>query len=425
MADHVVNTGKVTADLAVLMQGRDTRFYHGSLLKLTLIIFLALITSMTNGYDGSMMNGLQSVEHWQTYFNRPEGSLLGIFNAIQSIGGIAGLPFAAFVADRFGRRQAIFFGSCIMLVGVAIQTAAQNIGMFIGARFLVGFGLTFACAAAPLLITELAFPTHRGPLTSLYNSSWYLGSIVAAWTTFGTFRINNDWSWRIPSLLQGLPSIFQVALILTIPESPRWLMDKGREETARAILVKYHCNGDHDDPLAAYEFDEIKTALQIEKEANASSSFKSLFVGKGNRRRMLVIIAIAFFSQWSGNGLVSYYLSKVLAGIGIKDSETQTLINGILNIFNYATAIFGALTVDKIGRRPLFLISTTGMCICFSIWTACSAIYTKSAAEVDANDNPLHPNKAAGRAVLAMIFLYYLFYNLAMSPLLVAYTVEM
>lgn len=64
-----------------------------------------------------------------------------------------------------------------MLIGTAIQTAAQNIGMFIGCRFLIGFGLAFACLAAPVLITELAFPTHRGPITSLYNSSWYLGSI--------------------------------------------------------------------------------------------------------------------------------------------------------------------------------------------------------------------------------------------------------
>lgn len=324
----------------------------------------------------------------------------------------------------------IFFGSCIMLVGVAIQTAAQNIGMFIAARGIIGFGLGFACAAAPLLITELAFPTHRGPLTSLYNSSWYLGSIVAAWATFGTFRIQNDWSWRIPSLLQGLPSVLQVsrvttassalltflqvALILTIPESPRWLMDKGREEAARKVLVKYHCGGDESDPLAAYEFEEIRNALQIEKEANSSSSFKSLFVGKGNQRRMLVIIAIAFFSQWSGNGLVSYYLTKVLIGIGITNPETQTLINGILNIYNYGTAIFGALMCDRIGRRPLFLISTAGMTVCFCIWTACSAIYQKSAAEVDANDVPLHPNKSAGNAVLAMIFLFYTFYNLAM-----------
>ena len=90
-----------------------------------------------------------------------------------------------------------------MLAATAIQTAAKDVGMFIGARFLIGFGLSFACIAAPVLITELAFPTHRAPITSLYNSTWYLGSIVAAWTTFGTFRLSSDWSWRIPSLVQG------------------------------------------------------------------------------------------------------------------------------------------------------------------------------------------------------------------------------
>ena len=176
---------------------------------------------------------------------------------------------------------------------------------------LIGFGLTFACTAAPLLITELAFPTYRGPLTSLYNSSWYLGSIVAAWATYGTFRIDNTWSWRVPSLLQGLPSILQVCLIWFIPESPRWCIDNGREEQAMAFFVKYHCSDDHEDPLAQFEFDECKAAIQVEREAKGGSTWLSLFRGKGNQKRMRVILAIAFFSQWSGNGLVSYYLNDV------------------------------------------------------------------------------------------------------------------
>ena len=115
-----------------------------------------------------------------------------------------------------------------MLIGVAVQTAAQNIGMFIGARFLIGFGLSWASIAAPILITELAFPTHRAPITSLYNSTWYLGSIVAAWTTFGTFRILNTWSWRIPSLLQGLPSIIQFFFVRVSLRDLKLLLSKRR-----------------------------------------------------------------------------------------------------------------------------------------------------------------------------------------------------
>jgi MFS family permease len=138
---------------------------------------------------------------------------------------------------------------------------------------------------------------------------------------------------------------------------------------------------------------------------------------------MRVIIALAFFSQWSGNGLVSYYLTKVLNGIGITGQGEQLLINGILQIYNYATAIVGALVVDKAGRRTLFLVSTAGMCAMFSIWTAASATYWKSAT-FNADGDPMGGNAAAGRVVLVMIFFYYGFYNIALSPHLISYTVE-
>ena len=311
-----------------------------------------------------------------------------------------------------------------MLIGTALQSAAQNLGMFIGARFLIGFGLSFAGLSAPVLITELAFPTHRAPITSLYNSSWYPGSIVAAWTTYGTYRITNNWAWRIPSILQGLPSVLQFFLIFLIPESPRWLIDKGREEEGLKVIAKWHCNGDVDEPLVHFEYNEIKEALRLEKEANATSSYKSLFTSRGNLRRMRIIIAIAFFSQWSGNGIVSYYLNIVFTGVGIKTEGQQTLLNGILQVYNYAGAILGALVVDKTGRRFLFLTSAAGMCLSYMGWTIAAAEYAKRATPVDEAGDPLNPNKNAGRTVLAAIFIYYGFYNIALSPLLVSYTVE-
>jgi MFS family permease len=145
----------------------------------------------------------------------------------------------------------------------------------------------------------------------------------------------------------------------------------------------------------------------------------------------------------------SYYLNIVLNGIGITSPEKQNLINGILNICNYGSAILGAFLVDRAGRRPLFLTSTAGMTVCYAsewaalttldlpmrrrayplaqtrtVWTACYATYVKSAAAVTAGTRQ-EPNSAAGYMVIVMIFIYYTFYNLAMSPLLVSYTVEM
>jgi MFS family permease len=93
--------------------------------------------------------------------------------------------------------------------------------MFLMSRFIIGVGLVFANTYAPVLIGELAHPKDRQVITSLYQTSWYVGAMTAAWTTFGTFRIMSDWSWRIPSLLQAVPAIVQMVAVWFLPESPR------------------------------------------------------------------------------------------------------------------------------------------------------------------------------------------------------------
>lgn len=111
-----------------------------------------------------------------------------------------------------------------------------------------------------MLVTEISYPSYRAPLTSAYNSLWYSGAIVyvqlssptdivlinpssAAWTTYGTFKIPSTWSWRIPSALQALPSVAQVCLVLFAPESPRWLLSKGKDDRALKTLAYYHADG--------------------------------------------------------------------------------------------------------------------------------------------------------------------------------------
>ncbi|KAG6827547.1 hypothetical protein H0H92_011330 [Tricholoma furcatifolium] len=371
-----------------------------------------LITSSTNGYDGSMMNGLQSLTQWESAFGYPTGGKLGLLNAIQNIGSLAAYPFAPYLSDGIGRRPTIFFGAVVMLIATVVQTASQSVGMFIGARFLIGFGLTFAANAAPMLVTELAYPPHRAPLTSTYNSLWYSGAIIAAWTTFGTFKINSSWAWRVPSALQGLPSVLQVGLIWFCPESPRFLVSKGREAEALKTLSYYHADGNDQDPLVKYEFDEIKSAIEFDRTVAANVGWKSLFTTSGNRKRLRIIIALAFFSQWSGNGLVSYYLNKVFDGIGITNPTTQLLINGILQIWNLGWALFASFMVDRIGRRVLFLTSVCGMIIFYTLQTAMAGYFQNSG------------NAGAAHSVIAFIFLYYASYDLAFTPLIVSYTLE-
>lgn len=133
----------------------------------------------------------------------------------------------------------------------------------------------------------------------------------------------------------------------------------------------------------------------------------------GNRKRLLILLTLGLFSQWSGNGLASYYLSIVLSSVGIKNGSTQLIINGCLQVLNLIVALGQCFVVDFFGRRTLFLTATSGMLGSFIVWTACAGTFHK---------DPL--NAAAGHTVIAMIFIYYVFYNMAWSGLLVGYSAE-
>ncbi|KAI0298724.1 general substrate transporter [Multifurca ochricompacta] len=376
-------------------------------------LFLLLITSSMNGFDASLMNGLQSEVSWNEYFNHPRGGRLGLINAILNIGSVVACPFAPYLSDGIGRRKTVAFGAVIMLAATAVQTAARSVGVFIAARFLVGFGLAIASNSAPMLVAEVSYPPYRGPVTSMYNCLWYSGSIIAAWTTFGAEHFNNTtWSWRLPSLLQGLPALAQVLLIWFVPESPRWLVSEGRDSEAIEILAYYHADSNKKDPLIVYEYDEIKTSIELDRVSKANVGWKSLFSTPGNRKRLRIIIALAWFSQWSGNGLVSFYLTKVLNNIGITKPSIQLLINGILQTWNLFWALLASSLVDKAGRRVLFLTSSSGMFVCFTLQTVLTARYLST------HDSGL------AHAVIAFIFLFYAFYDLAFSPLIVSYALE-
>ncbi|PPQ83376.1 hypothetical protein CVT26_012752 [Gymnopilus dilepis] len=374
-----------TAAYAHLIRDARPWYKNPRLILLNLCICLLLITSSTNGYD----DGLQSVQNWEDEFHNPHGGT--------NIGSLAAYPFSPYVADGLGRRAGIWLGACIMIVGTILQTASHSFGQFIGARFLIGFGLTFATTAAPLLVTEIAYPTQRAQATSMYNTLCHR-------VTFGTFRIQNNWAWRIPSALQGLPSVLQFFLIWFVPESPRFLVNKGKEEQALKTLAYYHANGNRDDPLVQYEFEEIKAAIALDREVASSVGWTTLFRTPGNRRRMRIIIAIAFFSQWSGNGLVLVFIA-----IGITDNSTQLLINGILNIFNFIVAIVAGFLCERAGRRLLFMTSTIGMLVFWTLQSVCFSLYSQ--------DNS---KKGAAHTVIAMIS----FLQLAFTPLIVSYTVE-
>lgn len=359
-----------------------------------------------------MLNNLRVLHRFNDYFGNPKGSTLGLLTALYSIGSIISLPVVPFVADHMGRKAAIAFGCVVMVTGALIQGTATGLTRFMVGRSLIGFGNSLAQLSSPLLLTELCHPQHRGRVTATYNCLWNVGAIMCTWLTFGTKRLDNNYSWRIPALTQALPSIVQLLFIFFIPESPRWLVARGRNQEALNILGKYHANGDNNDPTVQYEFQEIRETLQIEFQYQTSSSYLDFFRTRGNRYRLLLLASLGLFSQWSGNGLVSYYATDVYNSIGIKDADMQLGLNGGIVLMSLIVSVSCSLLVDRVGRRPLFIAATAAMGVSFIIWTvACSFQEEKHSIP-------------AGRTVIAFIWVFQFAYSVAWTGLLVAYTVE-
>jgi len=416
MGLHVAKQGAVKAvgtDLASVLP-KDGRSWYTTphLIRLNLCLLVPLLSSATVGYDGSMMNGLQILPQWKNFFGNPEGALLGVMNAVYPLGKLVAYFFVAYFTDRFGRKVPLTIGLVLCLSFAIMQGMANNIPTFVTARALLGFATSCIAQPSPVLITELAYPTHRGKVTAMYNTFFYFGAIIAAWCTFGTFKLPDTWAWRIPSLLQGAIPALQLLGLFFLPESPRYLMARGHVDKARKVLADFHAGGDMNAPLVNFELAEIEAALELEIEMS-KTSWMELVRSAPNRRRTLIAVIVGWFAQWNGAAVLSYYLTLVLNTIGITNAFDQTLINGLLQISNWVFSIAcGALMVDRIGRRTLFLFSTGGMLCCYAIWTALSATFAQTA------------NAAAGKGVVAFIFIFYFFYGTAWTPLLYAYPVE-
>ena len=363
-----------------------------------------------------MMNGLQSVTHWQNYFGTPKGATLGFFNAAYPLGGVAGVFLISPMADGFGRRIGLATGAALCCVGAALQGGSINIAMFVISRVIIGAGSVVVAGVGAPYITEIAHPAQRSTATALFLTFYSVGSIVAGWCTFGTFRIDSTASWRIPSALQGFPSVIQLLFIWFVPESPRWLVSKGRSDEALALLTKYHGEGDPNDPVVRFEYEEIRATLGAEMSTASStmiSFLRELITGPGNRRRLFIMVWAAICSQMSGNAFVSYYLSPILTSVGLTSDLQQTLINATSQMLSWFSAIYFATLPAKLGRRTLFLGSLCFMWVVDICITAGSAMFAK--------DNS---NKAAAYTVVVFLYLFSPAYNFGFNGNLGLYIPE-
>lgn len=371
------------------------------------------MTSSSWGFDISMTNSLQSLDQFMDRFGHPTGARLGFYGASASVGGIVATFVAGPVADRFGRRSLCFVGSAIVIGMAIMETFSSSFNMFVAGKLILGFGANLQQVGGPMLVVELAHPKTRVAISSIYNTSIYIGLIIGSWIAFGTFHMQSNWSWKIPCILQVMLPFYQFSTIWFCPESPRWLVARDRIEEARAILVKYH-GGGHETELVQRELEEIIANVEIDRSQLKlnKAGLRSIFGSKGNLHRLWICFVTAVGSQCAGSGLISAYLPDILQLVGFSSSRDKTLINGIVNIWSWVIGVTAALVIPYVKRRHLFLFSTTGMLCTFVVWTALAAEFLKTKSRGD------------GIGVVVMVFVYNLFYCMCWLPLVVTYPME-
>src|SRR5262249_31835030 len=148
----------------------------------------------------------------------------------------------------------------------------------------------------------------------------------ASAVALGTTEIPNNWAWRIPSLLQICPSLLQICTVFMIPESPRFLISRDREDEAREVLIKYHAEGDANALLVQAEIAQIRETIRTEMEVS-NQSWRELLSTYGMRRRFIITIFIGLFTQLSGNTLLTYYSNALFNMMGYTSPITKTRIN--------------------------------------------------------------------------------------------------
>ncbi|OKL61010.1 hypothetical protein UA08_03585 [Talaromyces atroroseus] len=346
----------------------------------------------------------------------------GLLTAMIELGAFLGALNQGWLADKISRKWSIMVAVLIFIVGSAVQTGSMDYSTLAGGRFIGGVGIGMLAMVAPLYISEIAPPEIRGTLLILQELSIVTAIVVAFYTTYGTRFIDGPWSWRLPFLIQMIPAVVLAVGVPFIPYSPRWLVGRGRDEEALAVLCTLRSLSSTDERVLR-EWCEIRSEAAYRKELSAerhpglqdSSYYSRVMIHvhsyldcfrKGCWKRTHVGIGLMFFQQFAGVNALIYYSPSLFAAMGL-DYEMQLDMSGVLNILQMAACFWSLWGMDRLGRRPLLLGGATCMAAAHLIIAALMGKYQ--------NSWPTHRAEAWG--CVAMLFFFMLTYGASWGPI--------
>ena len=348
------------------------------------VTLVAAIGGLIFGFDTAIVAGATRYMKEQFSLNALQE---GWAVSVVLIGCMFGAGLAGPISDRVGRRRFMLVSAVLFLVSAVGCALPRTITEFVVFRFVGGLGIGSAAVLSPLYIAEIAPARVRGALVSVNQLAIVTGILLAYFVNW-IFASSGPSNWRWMYAMGALPSVLFFLLLLRVPESPRWLVKKGREDEARSILTRADST-----EAAAAGIRDIKDTLALEE-----GSFREIF-RPAFRRPLLIAVVLAVFQQITGINAILYYAPRIFEGAGFARMSAigQSAIVGLVNMLFTIVAI---VLADKVGRRPLLLVATGGMGVSLLLLGAAFKF-------------PLLP----ASALLFIILLYIAFFASAMGPL--------
>jgi MFS transporter, SP family, arabinose:H+ symporter len=317
-------------------------------------IFLWSLTSALAGFlfgfDTVVISGAEKTI--QSLWTLSPG-LHGIAMASALYGTVVGSLLGGWPADRFGRKATLLWIGVLYFVGAVGSALAPNVATFILARVIGGLGIGISTVVAPMYISEIAPPKHRGRLAGMFQFNIVFGILVAFVSNALLAGIGeNAWRWMLG--VAAFPSALYALLCFGLPESPRWLLSrKGNRDAAVQVLQRIEPEA----PPA-----EIAAEADAILAASSEQASSGHFWTHRLRKPILLAILIAFFNQMSGINAILYFAPRIfeLTGLAAKAALLQSIGIGITNLL---FTFVGLWLIDRLGRRTLLYIGSFGYII--------------------------------------------------------------
>ncbi|OAL43050.1 general substrate transporter [Pyrenochaeta sp. DS3sAY3a] len=348
----------------------------GKALQLAQLLLVVLPSFVLFGYNQSGVGGLLSLRDWNDHFpaidtidatgaeKSHKSTVQGAVVATFTIGALFGALTCSWIGDPFGRRKIIFGAAILTLIGEILQCTSFQLAQFVVGRFILGWGVGALSATVPVWQSECSSSANRGKHVVLDGCFISLGYLLEAWINLGFFEQDNKpLQWRIPLAIPTVISLVPMAAVFSIPESPRWLVNKGRVEEARASLAAFK-GASQEDPEVAAEISGIELAL--EETGRSAAKMSDIFtMGKDKLfYRFSLCIFLQFLQQMCGSNLISTYSTIIFQqGLGL-NSETSRILSGGALTWKFLSCFVAFFTIDRFGRRKLFMFSGAGMAAC-------------------------------------------------------------